>query len=53
VNVSDLAIVAALVFAWGRCRPGLERFDITAPIIFVAGGQRPPGPEDRAQFGLR
>jgi sodium/hydrogen antiporter len=38
VNVSDLAIVAALVFGWGTLSARLERFDVTAPIIFVAGG---------------
>ena len=35
---SDLAIVAALVFAWGVLSGRLERFDVTAPIIFVAAG---------------
>jgi NhaP-type Na+/H+ or K+/H+ antiporter len=38
VNVSDLAIVAALVFGWGALSARLERFDVTAPIIFVAAG---------------
>jgi hypothetical protein len=37
VTESDLAIVAALVFAWGVLSGRLEkRFDVTAPIIFVA-----------------
>ena len=35
---SDLAIVAALVFAWGTLSARLERFDVTAPIIFVLAG---------------
>ena len=38
MNVSDLAIVAALVFGWGALSARLERFDVTAPIIFVAAG---------------
>ena len=38
MSVSDLAIVAALVFAWGTLSARLERFDVTAPIIFVAAG---------------
>lgn len=38
MSVSDLAIVAALVFAWGTLSARLERIDITAPIIFVAAG---------------
>jgi sodium/hydrogen antiporter len=38
VSVSDLAIVAALVFGWGTLSARLERFDITAPIIFVVAG---------------
>jgi sodium/hydrogen antiporter len=38
VSISDLAIVAALVFAWGTLSARLERFDVTAPIIFVAAG---------------
>jgi K+-transporting ATPase A subunit len=35
VSVADLAIVAALVFGWGTLSARLERFDVTAPIIFV------------------
>jgi sodium/hydrogen antiporter len=35
---SDLAIVAALVFAWGTLSARLERFDVTAPITFVIAG---------------
>jgi sodium/hydrogen antiporter len=38
VSVADLAIVAALVFFWGTLSARLERFDVTAPIIFVLGG---------------
>jgi NhaP-type Na+/H+ or K+/H+ antiporter len=38
VSISDLAIVAALVFAWGTLSARLERFDVTAPIVFVAAG---------------
>jgi hypothetical protein len=38
VSASDLAIVAALVFAWGTLSARLERVDVTAPIIFVAAG---------------
>jgi NhaP-type Na+/H+ or K+/H+ antiporter len=38
MNVSDLAIVAALVFGWGTLSARLERFDVTAPITFVLAG---------------
>ncbi len=38
MSVSDLAIVAALVFGWGTLSARLERFDVTAPIIFVLAG---------------
>jgi NhaP-type Na+/H+ or K+/H+ antiporter len=38
MSASDLAIVAALVFAWGTLSARLERFDVTAPIIFVLAG---------------
>ena len=38
MSESDLAIVAALVFAWGALSARLERFDVTAPIIFVLAG---------------
>jgi len=38
VSVSDLAIVAALVFGWGTMSARLERFDVTAPIAFVVAG---------------
>jgi NhaP-type Na+/H+ or K+/H+ antiporter len=38
MSESDLAILAALVFAWGTLSARLERFDVTAPIIFVLAG---------------
>jgi hypothetical protein len=38
VSVSDLAIVAALVFGWGTLSARLERFDVTALIAFVVAG---------------
>ena len=38
MSVSDLAIVTALIFAWGMLSARLERFDVTAPITFVIGG---------------
>ena len=38
MSVSDLAIVAALVFGWGTLSARLERFDVTAPIAFVVAG---------------
>jgi NhaP-type Na+/H+ or K+/H+ antiporter len=38
VSASDLAIVAALVFAWGTLSARLERYDVTAPIVFVLAG---------------
>jgi len=38
VNAADLAIVAALVFGWSALSARLERFDVTAPIVFVLGG---------------
>lgn len=48
MNASDLAIVAALVFAWGALSARLERFDVTAPITFVLAGllltHGPPAP---------
>jgi NhaP-type Na+/H+ or K+/H+ antiporter len=38
MSVSDVALVAALVFAWGMLSARLERFDVTAPITFVLAG---------------
>jgi len=38
VTVADLAIIAGLVFAWGTWSARLERFDVTAPIVFTVAG---------------
>jgi sodium/hydrogen antiporter len=38
VTVADLAIIAGLVFAWGTLSARLERFDMTAPIVFTVAG---------------
>jgi sodium/hydrogen antiporter len=38
VTVTDLAIIAGLVFTWGTLSARLERFDMTAPIAFTAAG---------------
>jgi NhaP-type Na+/H+ or K+/H+ antiporter len=38
MSVSDLAIVAALVFGWGTLSARLEHFDVTGPITFVVAG---------------
>ena len=38
MSISDLAIVAALIFAWGAVSARLERFDVTSPIVFVIAG---------------
>ena len=38
MSASDLAIVAALLFGWGALSARLERFDVTAPIMFVLVG---------------
>src|ERR1700743_730833 len=38
MSASDLALVAALIFAWGALSDRLERFDVTAPILFVLAG---------------
>jgi hypothetical protein len=38
MSASDLAIVVALVFAWGTLSARLERFDVTAPSRFVLAG---------------
>src|SRR5260370_36328493 len=38
MTIADVAIVAALVFAWGTVSARLERFDMTAPIVFTAAG---------------
>jgi sodium/hydrogen antiporter len=38
VAVADLAIISALVFVWATLSARLERFDMTAPIVFIAAG---------------
>ena len=38
VTVADLAIIGALIFAWGILSARLERFDMTAPIVFTVAG---------------
>jgi NhaP-type Na+/H+ or K+/H+ antiporter len=38
VTAADLAIIAALTFAWGTLSARLERLDMTAPIVFTAAG---------------
>jgi NhaP-type Na+/H+ or K+/H+ antiporter len=38
MSSSDLAIVAALIFVWATVSARLERFDVTAPIVFVVAG---------------
>ena len=38
MSASDLAIVTALIFAWGALSARLQRFDVTAPITFVIAG---------------
>jgi hypothetical protein len=38
VTVADLAIIAGLVFARGTLSARLERFDVTAPIVFTVAG---------------
>ncbi len=38
MSVADLAIIAGLVFAWGTLSARLERFDMTAPLLFTGAG---------------
>ena len=38
MTAADLAIIAALIFVWGTVSARLERFDMTAPIVFTAAG---------------
>ena len=38
MTFADLAIIAGLVFAWGTLSAPLERFDMTAPIVFTPAG---------------
>ena len=35
MTIADLAIVIGLTFAWGALSARLERFDMTAPIMFT------------------
>ncbi|MET9735068.1 cation:proton antiporter [Streptomyces sp. NPDC006458] len=38
MTAADLAIVTGLVFVWGMLSARLERFEMTAPIVFTAAG---------------
>ena len=38
MSAADLAIVAALIFAWGAVSSRLEQLNVTAPIVFVIAG---------------
>ena len=38
MTIADLAIIAGLVLAWGTLSARLERFDVTAPIVFTVAG---------------
>ena len=38
MSASDVAIVTAIVFVWGTLSARLERYDVTAPIVFVVAG---------------
>jgi hypothetical protein len=38
MSASELAIVAGIVFLWGTLSARLERYDVTAPIVFVLAG---------------
>jgi sodium/hydrogen antiporter len=38
VTVADVAIIAALIYVWGVFSARLERFDMTAPIVFTVAG---------------
>jgi hypothetical protein len=38
MTIADLAIIAGLVFAWGTLSARLERFGMTAPIMFTVAG---------------
>ena len=38
MNPSDVALIGALIFAWGALSARLERADVTAPIIFIGAG---------------
>ena len=53
MSASDLAI-AALIFAWGTLSARLERFDVTAPILFfLTGVLLTHGPLERGPLGTR
>jgi sodium/hydrogen antiporter len=38
MSIADVAIIAVLVFGWGAVSARLERYDVTAPIIFLLAG---------------
>jgi sodium/hydrogen antiporter len=38
VAIADLAIISALIFVWATLSARLERFDMTAPIVFTVAG---------------
>jgi sodium/hydrogen antiporter len=38
MSAADVAIIAALIFGWGALSARLQRFDLTAPIVFVLAG---------------
>ncbi|GIH90328.1 cation:proton antiporter [Planobispora siamensis] len=38
MTAANVAIIAGLVFVWGALSARLERFDMTAPIVFTAAG---------------
>ena len=38
MTASDMALIGALIFAWGALSARLERADVTAPIIFIGAG---------------
>ena len=38
MTASDVALIGALIFAWGTLSARLERADVTAPIIFIGAG---------------
>lgn len=38
MTASDVALIGALIFAWGALSARLERADVTAPIVFIGAG---------------
>ncbi len=38
MDLTDVAVVMAMIFVWGAVSARLERADLTAPIVFMAGG---------------